>query len=127
MTDFKANVYVRCMGLLYFRFVGDPERLWAFMGRLIDNDERSRFLLQDFPVSSDGEVILRLSEYIERLLSDGDYFGTRLPRIPTIVERDLKEKLEAAAERRERREWNAEHLGEFTEGSLLSVFSAQVT
>jgi hypothetical protein len=43
-----------------------------------------------------------------------------------MVEREFKEKLAACAERKERKEWNLEHIGEFTEGSILSVFSSQV-
>ena len=46
MVEYKANIYVRCIGLLYFRFVADPSKLWSFMGRYIENEERKIFLLR---------------------------------------------------------------------------------
>lgn len=76
--------------------------------------------------SNSDEEPTTFGEYVQRLLADGDYYSTRLPRIPTMVEREFKEKLAACAERKERKEWNQEHIHEFTEGSILSVFSAQV-
>ena len=85
-----------------------------------------KYFYSEFAASADGELVLRLGEFVEKLLKDGDYFGTRLPRIPTLVERELKEKLIACSERKERREWNLENIAEFTEGSILSVFSNQV-
>lgn len=34
-----------------------------------------------------------MGEYVERLLMDYDYYGTRLPRIPVKIENKIKAKL----------------------------------
>jgi hypothetical protein len=67
-----------------------------------------------------------MGEYVERLLSDYDYFGTRLPRIPTMIERELKGKMEQFQEKKARKAHNLETMERFTEGSILSVYSNQV-
>lgn len=110
--------YLRCLGALYIRYTSPPEEIWKLLGSLIDDTQ------QFIPTNSENDPTT-FGEYVENLLHDYDYYGTRLPRYPTLVERDILAKLKAFEEKRERKLWNLENIQEFTPGSKLSVYLAE--
>ena len=125
MMENKISTYVRCVGMLYVRFIVDPTQLWRLLSKYLEAEESRVSSLGFFP-SASNDVDIRLGDFVERLLSDNDYFATRLPRIPTLIEREIKKNLEENKERKDRKQWNLEHIVDFTEGSLLEVYSSQV-
>lgn len=77
--------YVRCVGFLYIRYLSDPKDLWNRLSPFLDDDKMF------FP-KADRKTQIQMGEYIKNLLIEYDYYGTRLPRIPTPIERDIKAK-----------------------------------
>ena len=41
-----------------------------------------------------------MGEYLEKLLLEQEYFGTRLPKVPILIERKIKIKLLVMQEKR---------------------------
>jgi pre-mRNA-splicing factor 38B len=78
--------YVRCAGFLYIRYLSDPKDLWNRLSPYLEDDKV-------FLPKADRKYQIRIGEYVENLLLEYDYYGTRLPRIPTTIERDIKGKL----------------------------------
>lgn len=95
MLSYCDNVFIRCAGFLYLRYLCDPKNLWDwFSPYLLDE--------QSFHPTSDTKLIMTIGEYAERLLKESDYFGTRLPRIPLQTEREIKTKLFLSQEKKDR-------------------------
>jgi len=106
----SVSPYVRATAALYIRFVGKPEELW---GRL------SPYLLDDqiFAPSSDSEYKITFGEYIEKLLTDLNYYGTRLPRLPILIEKDIRNKAALTSKKRERMNFNRDNYNLFIKGA----------
>lgn len=68
---------------------------------------------------------ITLGEYVENLLKEYDYYGTRLPRIPMQIEREIKALLTLLHERRERLKQNQANFQRFKSGEKCSVLSFQ--
>lgn len=59
------------------------------------------------------------------LLKEYDYYGTRLPRIPVQIERELKMKLLMIPEKRQRKKDNEKNLDRFIPGTRCKAISSQ--
>lgn len=66
---------------------------------------------------------MMIGDYVEKLLSDQEYFGTRLPRIPIRFETKIKAKLILNQEKRNRLKKNLENLAKFTKDSTVIAIS----
>jgi len=94
MLDHVDSPYIRCVGLLYLRYAADPSSLWSWFEPYLHDEE---------PVQvRQGKAETTMGKYAQSLLSNLDYYGTRLPRLPLAVERQFKVKL-LQAERMEER------------------------
>lgn len=92
-----SNPYVRCSGLLYLRFICNPEELYA----------RFRYILtetQSFSPTPGSDTTL--GEYAEKLLTDQNYYGLQFPRIPVLLSREITKQCLLLEKRRERSERN---------------------
>lgn len=77
--------YIRCIGFLYLRYAADPVALWTWFEPYLHDDE---------PVQvRQGRADSTVGEFVQSLLEDMDYHGTRLPRLPLTIERQVKVKL----------------------------------
>jgi pre-mRNA-splicing factor 38B len=90
LLDHKDSPYIRCIGFLYLRYACEPNELWKWIQPYLFDEELVRVRFN--PASAE----IPIGEYVRKLFGDLEYFGTRLPRLPLLVERDLKAKLQQA-------------------------------
>jgi len=91
----RNNPFVRAAGLLYVRYLSPPDQLWQRMSLfLMECDSES-----EFQFSSD-QRRATVGDFVKQLLSENQFLGTVLPRIPTLASRDILAKLQTLAERR---------------------------
>eukprot|EP00830_Metopus_es_P022131 TRINITY_DN9633_c0_g1_i1.p1 TRINITY_DN9633_c0_g1~~TRINITY_DN9633_c0_g1_i1.p1 ORF type:complete len:142 (-),score=25.98 TRINITY_DN9633_c0_g1_i1:158-583(-) len=69
---------------------------------------------QLFSPSSNAEAKKTFGEQIQDVLPDYNYYGTRLPRLPILVEKEAKKKLAIVEKKRERAKFNKENFNLFT-------------
>ncbi|KAL4432059.1 hypothetical protein ABPG74_017795 [Tetrahymena malaccensis] len=108
LVEFKQSPMVRAIGFLYVRFCCDPKYMFAWFKKHLLDDEEFK------PGSDKNSPNMTIGDYVEKLLSDQEYYGTRLPRIPIKIETKIKAKLVLNQEKRERKQKN-----------LMSIFSFQ--
>ena len=101
MLDHVDSPYIRCIGFLYLRYAADPNSLWAWFSPYL-YDEESVQIRQ-------GQADTTVGKYVQMLLNDLDYYGTRLPRLPLTIERQFKVKLLQAEKVEERAQRNLEN------------------
>jgi hypothetical protein len=66
--------------------LSDPHDLWDKMSNYLQDE-------QVFTPRADKKIVMKIGDYVESLLLDYNYYGTRLPRIPTTIEREIKAKI----------------------------------
>lgn len=94
MLEHVDSPYIRCIGFLYLRYAADPSTLWSWFEPYL-YDEESVQVCQ-------GKADITVGKFCRLLLSELDYHGTRLPRLPLAIERQCKVRL-LQAERSEER------------------------
>eukprot|EP00826_Nyctotherus_ovalis_P043441 TRINITY_DN4576_c0_g1_i5.p1 TRINITY_DN4576_c0_g1~~TRINITY_DN4576_c0_g1_i5.p1 ORF type:complete len:698 (-),score=170.90 TRINITY_DN4576_c0_g1_i5:135-2087(-) len=114
----SSNAYVRATGALYIRYVGKPEILWGTLNEYLLDE-------QVFSPSADTSYKITFGEYIEKLLTDLNYYGTRLPRLPILVEKDIRSKAALTAKKRERLQFNKENYNLFLRGAECYCLSSR--
>lgn len=96
MLNHADSPYIRCIGFLYLRFTSDPFGIWQWFEPYIYDDETVRVQ------SNLSKPEITIGEYVRSLITEMDYYGTLLPRLPSALEREMKVKL-LQAEQIERR------------------------
>ncbi|KAL3680077.1 hypothetical protein R1sor_023033 [Riccia sorocarpa] len=86
LLNHRDSPYIRAVGFLYLRYLGDPKSLWGWFEEYITDDE-------EFSPSSSGKVTT-MGLYVRDLLLDQHYFDTLLPRIPVPIMRQVTSNLE---------------------------------
>ena len=83
-----------------------------------------KYLLDDeeFQLTMDGYKIT-IGEYVEKLLMEQDYYGTRFPKVPVLIERKMKLKLLLTAEKRDRKRKNLDNISKFVKGAIVTAIS----
>lgn len=76
--------YIRCIGFLYLRYAVEPSSLWKWF---------EPYLYDEEPVQVTPSLNTTIGQYVRDLLTEMNYVGTLLPRLPIAIERDLKCKL----------------------------------
>ena len=106
--------YVRAVGLLYLRYTCPPKDLWKWYEPFLEDEE-------EINPSADPSISMTIGEYCIKLLTDMQYFGTTLPRIPVPIERKMKVMLLLLDEKKRRRRTNQrpQELGLFCEGAKI--------
>jgi len=110
----ETNPYTRCTGFLYIRYLWKPELLWHFLSPFMMDDQEFE------PTPSTGETTT-IGEYVEKLLADQHYYSTILPRIPALIDKEVKKRLLTIPEKRKRRRDNLENLTDFKQGRPLYI------
>ena len=100
------NPFVRAIGILYLRYTCPPKQLWNWFELLLEDDEV-------FHPSSDTSITTTIAGYCRKLLTDMNYSGTTLPRIPITIERRIKVLLLMLDYKQKRREINKKYLTEY--------------
>ena len=79
--------YVRAMAMLYLRFTCPPKEMWDwFEPYLVDDHE--------FTVYHNGKKLF-LAYFVKLLIEEDKFCDILLPRIPVLIHREMKEKLDA--------------------------------
>jgi len=87
MLEHLDSPYIRCIGFLYLRFSSDPAKLMDWFKPYVYDTE-------EFAASAaKGARTITIGEYVRSLITDLDYYGTMLPRIPVPTQRTFKVKL----------------------------------
>lgn len=90
---------VRAIGFLYLRYTCPPADLWKWFEPYLEDTE-------EFTPGADKSVKMTVGDYCIKLLTDMQYFGTTLPRIPVPIERKMKVMLLLLEEKKKRRRSN---------------------
>ena len=108
--------HARALGFLYLRYACPPSDLYRWFEPYFEDPE-------EFCPASD-EVPCTMGEFVIKLLTDMQYYGTTLPRIPVLIERALRVALLLVEDRRKRRKANLKNLDSFAVGiAVRAVFS----
>ena len=87
MLDHIDSPYIRCTGFLYLRYAADPSIIWKWF---------KPYLYDEEPVKIRANVSCKettVGQFVRDLLTNLEYHGTRLPRLPIADEREIKDKL----------------------------------
>lgn len=108
------NAFVRAIGFLYLRYTCPPTDLWKWVEPYLEDEEV-------FAPLSDQTVTMTVGAYVTKLLTDMQYYGTTLPRIPVPIERKMKVLLLLLNEKKARRQANlrAQAQGKFAVGTKV--------
>jgi len=96
LVDNREHAVVRCVGLLYLRFVTPVEDLLSVF---------EEYLLDDMELSYDkggGVITTTIGEYVESLLMQDKYFDSPLPRLPVKVKTLVEDKVAPMLQYRKR-------------------------
>merc|ERR1719327_609208 len=88
MLDHPDSPYIRALGMLYLR-VGMTDgfkELWQWCEPYLGDKE-------EFTIDGTPSTRTTFGEYVRRLLTDQDYFGDRLPRLPVLLQRQINERI----------------------------------
>lgn len=91
--------YIRAIGFLYLRYAGDPVSVYKWIEPYLYDDEPIEPRAKSAKQSGASETI---GEYVRRLFTDKNYYGTILPRLPIQIEREIQVKLLQAEKIEER-------------------------
>lgn len=82
--------FIRAIGFLYLRYVGDPKCVYKWIEPYLYDDEPIEARASSAKQNGSSET---MGEYVRRLFTDKNYHGTILPRLPVQIERDIQVKL----------------------------------
>jgi pre-mRNA-splicing factor 38B len=98
MLSHHDSPYIRCIGFLYLRFASSPHELYAWCQPFLYDEEKVTLTAK-----GQDKATMTIGEYVrELLLTNLSYFGTRLPRLPVTVERDIQTNLQLEEEKEAR-------------------------
>ncbi|KAL4473938.1 hypothetical protein ABPG72_000300 [Tetrahymena utriculariae] len=118
LVEYKQSPMVRAIGFLYVRFCCDPKYMFAWFKKHLLDDEEFK------PGADKNSPNMTIGDYVEKLLSDQEYYGTRLPRIPIKIETKIKAKLILNQEKRERKKKNLVNIFSFQKESPVIAISS---
>eukprot|EP00793_Prasinoderma_coloniale_P004403 PRCOL_00000163-RA len=81
----EDSPYIRAVGFLLLRYVCDPKQWWSWFEPYLEDTE-------EFAPGADGSKTT-IGAFVLDLLLAQYYFDTLLPRVPTLVGRDIKQAL----------------------------------
>ena len=115
LMDHTDNPYVRCAGFLYMRYCAKPETIWPLLSKYLDDETVFK------PALSQNSS-MTIGQYVEELLTDQGYYGTRFPRIPIMIEREIKKKVMIHHEKKKRLKKNLENRQRLVPGAAVRVY-----
>ncbi len=96
LLEAEGTPLVRAIGFLYLSYTCPPNELWKWFGPFLEDEE----VFQPF---SDKSVSVTMGSYCIKLLTEMNYNGTTLPRIPVPIERKIKVLLLLLDDKKKRR------------------------
>ncbi|KAL0021675.1 hypothetical protein WJX77_010314 [Trebouxia sp. C0004] len=74
----EDSPYIRAIGFLYLRYVGDPKQLWAWLRPYVQDSE-------EISPSGENGTAVTIGDYVRDVFLEQYYFETIFPRIPKPV------------------------------------------
>lgn len=106
LLDHVDSPYIRAIGFLYLRYIGDPKDVYSQWIEPYLYDEEPIAVTANAQKKSSSSVGYghggrgrhqqepeTIGDFVRKLFSDRDYYGTMLPRLPVHIERDIQVKL----------------------------------
>lgn len=131
LLDHPDSPYIRAIGFLYLRYAGDPNTLYDTWIKPYIYDQEpiqvkanaSKHQPQSYNQrghgsnnkNNNGDDVATIGDFVRRLFSDKNYYGTILPRLPIHIERDIQvkmlqaEKIEERAKKHASNKWAMDH------------------
>lgn len=81
LLDHPDSPYIRALGFLYLRYVGDPKTLWEWFEPYVEDPE-------EFSPGSNGKMTT-MGVYVRDIILNQYYFDTLFPRIPVPILRQI--------------------------------------
>lgn len=81
LLDHGDSPYIRALGFLYLRYVGDPKTLWEWLEPYVEDPE-------EFSPGSNGKMTT-MGVYVRDIILNQYYFDTLFPRIPVPILRQI--------------------------------------
>jgi pre-mRNA-splicing factor 38B len=112
----KDSSLIRAIGFLYLRYTCPPTDLWKWFESYLEDEE-------ELLPSSDPSIRMTIGSFCVKLLTEMQYFGTTLPRIPIPIERKMKVMLLLLEEKKRRRRANLrdQQAGRFADGAKVKA------
>ena len=86
MLNHVDSPYIRCIGFLYLRHATEPDKLWGWFKPYVYDTE-------EFSPTANKKLTITIGDYVRSLVNDIDYYGTILPRLPVMLQREMKVKM----------------------------------
>lgn len=112
----SSSIFVKISGLLYLRYLSDWNYLYEYLSPFL-NDQTL------FYPTVDKKRKISIGEYVTDLFKEYNHYGTRLPRIPIQIERDIRMRLLCHEEEKKREESNIKNLDKLTKGRKVKIYS----
>ena len=96
MLNHVDSPYIRCIGFLYLRYASEPKELWDWFMPYLYDVEEVKITERNIGYHRQGDAQRKngtVGDFVRGLLNDLEYYGTRLPRLPLGIEREMKVKL----------------------------------
>lgn len=111
-----SNVYVKITGIIYLRYMAEPKYLWEYLLPFL-NDKT------EFYPQVNHKKIITVENYVISLFKNDNHYGTRLPRIPVNIEREIQLKLIYHSNKKERELTNMKLKNDIKIGSKVIYFT----
>lgn len=105
MLQHPDSPYIRCIGFLYLRYVADPSTLYSKWFHLFLYDMEPVVIEANKNKNGNSTV----GDYVRYLLTNMNYYGTLLPRLPVSIQREIQVKLVLEEEIQDRAKYHASH------------------
>jgi pre-mRNA-splicing factor 38B len=116
----NESCLVRAIGALYLRYTCNPADLWKWFEPLLEESVV-------FAPSAEKNIKMTFGDYLIKILTDMQYYGTTFPRIPVPVERRFKVMLLLLKEKKRRREANLKKIELISQGTKIkAIYSDEV-
>jgi hypothetical protein len=106
------NTYVRVAGFLYIRFLADPQEYW---------ERFNHYTVDPSLIDEENRLSLTVGGFVEKILTEQDYFGLLLPRIPAGIQNLINKKCAQLKARRIRWEKNQQKTYEKDQNVLVYI------
>eukprot|EP00038_Savillea_parva_P008820 m.179396 g.179396 ORF g.179396 m.179396 type:complete len:397 (-) comp14756_c0_seq1:1300-2490(-) len=88
LIEHKDSPYIRGVGFLFIRFCMKGDDLWKWMGKYVLDDE-------PMVVQKTDDKPITMGKFVRMLLTDHEFYGTHLPRIPAKAAGEIRAALDA--------------------------------
>lgn len=133
-TSVTPNIFLKATGYLYLRYLANPIDLLSWFENDLSNigkyalfGKKNKSLYYNYNRNLDYEAEdsvdeeVEIGEFLTKLLKDNEYYGTRFPKLPLLIDKQIKEKLNEYNSYRFRKRSNINNLNYIKKGLSVLV------